>query len=67
MEIYRHKDGGISHERLNITGEEPLRAELAAFLDSIRHKRPPPVSGQEARDALALALEVTRLAHENHP
>lgn len=67
VEIFRHQKGKISHERLTITGEEPLKAELAAFLDAIRHRRPPPVSGQEARDALALALEVTRLVHENHP
>ena len=64
VEIYRHKDGKISNERLAITGEEPLKAELSAFLDSIRHNRPPPVSGREARDVLALALEVTRLVHE---
>ncbi len=67
VDLFRHRDGRIDHERLAISGEEPLKAELAAFLDAIQHRRPPPVSGREARDALALALKVTKLIHQNHP
>ncbi|MCM8811485.1 MAG: Gfo/Idh/MocA family oxidoreductase [Candidatus Omnitrophica bacterium] len=74
VEIFRHlpgtkkgRIGRITHERLRIAPEEPLKAELAAFLEAIQHKRPPPVSGQEARDALDLALQITRLVHQNHP
>ena len=40
------------------TGEEPLRAELLAFLESVRTRRPPLVSGAEGREALALAERV---------
>ena len=41
-----------------ITPEEPLRAELRAFLDSSRTRKAPPVSLEDGRLALAVALEV---------
>lgn len=68
VEIDRLSAGRILPESIPITGgEEPLKAEITAFLESVAHRRPPPVSGREARDALALALQVTRLVHKNHP
>lgn len=67
VDLFRHDKGQIHHERLTISGEEPLKAELGGFLDAIRHRTPPPVSGQEARDALALALKITQLIKKNHP
>ncbi len=67
VEIFRHQAGRITHEALPIPREEPLKTELTSFLESIQHRRPPPVSGREAREALAVALEITRLVHENHP
>ena len=66
-ELFRHENGRISHETLEIPKEEPLKAELAAFVESVQHRRPPPVSGKEAREALAVALKVTTLIHRNHP
>lgn len=65
IDIFRHEAGRITHERLSISGEEPLKAELSAFLQAARGEQPPPVSGQEAREALALALQVTHLAHNS--
>lgn len=59
VDLFRKENGQISHERMNISGEEPLKAELAAFLEAASHRRIPPVSGREARDALALALKIT--------
>jgi predicted dehydrogenase len=41
-----------------IQGGEPLLLEIQSFLDSVRTRRPPRVKPQEARDALALALEI---------
>ena len=67
VDLFRHEQGQIQHEHLSLSGEEPLKAELDGFLDAIRHRTPPPVSGREARDALALALKITRLIHKNHP
>lgn len=67
VDLFRHEAGQIQHEQLALSGEEPLKAELSGFLDAIRHRTPPPVSGREARDALALALKITALIQKNHP
>jgi predicted dehydrogenase len=39
---------------------EPLLLEISAFLDSVRTRRPPRVTPQQARDSLALALDINR-------
>ena len=49
---------GISINRLEIDEVEPLRAEITAFLDSIEKDMPPPVSGEDGRRALSLAVGV---------
>jgi len=41
-----------------IVPEEPLRAEIRAFLDAVRTRRDPPVGLKEGRRALAVALEI---------
>lgn len=66
VDLFRHEKGQIHHERLSLSGEEPLKAELSGFLDAIRHRTPPPVSGREARDALALALKITYLIRKGN-
>ena len=67
VDLFRHEAGRIQHEQLTLSGEEPLKSELVGFLDAIRHRTPPPVSGREARDALAMALKITALIRKNHP
>ncbi len=49
---------GISINRLEINDVEPLRAEITAFLDSIEKNTTPPVTGEDGRRALALAVGV---------
>ena len=49
---------GISIDRLEINDVEPLRAEIVAFLDSIEKDVAPPVTGEDGRRALALAVGV---------
>ncbi len=49
---------GISINRLKIDDVEPLKAELSAFLDSIQNDKWPPVTGDDGRRALALAVGV---------
>jgi predicted dehydrogenase len=47
-------DGGP----VEVTRDEPLRAELADFVDAVRQGRPPRVTGDAGRRALALATRV---------
>lgn len=49
---------GISINRLPIVDMEPLRAELEAFLDCVKGDKTPPVTAEDGRRALALALGV---------
>ena len=49
---------GISINRLEINDIEPLRAEIEAFVDSILQDKTPPVTAQDGRRALDLALQV---------
>lgn len=45
--------------------EEPLRRELASFVEACRGAHPPLVSGEEGRSALALALEIVAAIEEH--
>jgi predicted dehydrogenase len=61
-----HPLEGISINRLQINDVEPLRAEITAFLDSIENDTPPPITGEDGRRALDLAVGVLeRIAQHN--
>ncbi len=49
---------GISINRLEIEDVEPLRAELEAFLDCVLNDKTPPITAEDGRRALSLALGV---------
>ncbi len=49
---------GISINRLEVVDIEPLRAEITAFLEAIEKDTTPPVTGEDGRRALALAVGV---------
>ncbi|MBK9216613.1 MAG: Gfo/Idh/MocA family oxidoreductase [Chloracidobacterium sp.] len=53
-----HPLAGISIDRLEINDVEPLRAEILDFLDCIEKGKTPPVSGEDGRRALKLAVGV---------
>jgi predicted dehydrogenase len=44
--------------RLAVTNEEPLKKELEDFVDAVRSRRRPVVTGRDGREALALATRV---------
>jgi len=48
-----------------ITAEEPLHAEISAFLDSVRTRSTPVVTLEEGRRALKVALDVTLAIHQH--
>jgi predicted dehydrogenase len=58
----------LGMQKPTVTPGEPLRLELEAFLHAIRTSTAPPVTGQQARDALALALQVQQAiaTHTQH-
>jgi predicted dehydrogenase len=49
---------GISINRLEINDVEPLRAEIEAFLNCISEDKTPPITAEDGRRALSLALGV---------
>jgi predicted dehydrogenase len=49
---------GLTLSKPAVTPGEPLRREIESFLQSVRHRTPPAVTGKQARDALALALDI---------
>ena len=58
--------------KLDVAREEPLRRELVDFVDAVRTRRSPGVSGRDGRAALALATRVaekmeTALAETGQP
>ncbi len=60
VKVFQKRDGAIAHQELPIQREEPLKAELAAFLEAVQHGHRPVVTGDDAREALRVALAITR-------
>lgn len=59
-EIFRRLPTGLSREAVEIEREEPLKRQLAAFLECAQTGRTPKVSGFQATAALELAVEITK-------
>jgi predicted dehydrogenase len=66
LEVYRLMSGNggrpmIQGGRVEVTRDEPLRRELDDFVRAVREGRPPAVTGQDGRTALALATRIANL------
>lgn len=59
--IFRRDGLQIVQEDVVVEKDEPLKLELASFVECARLGLQPKVSGQEATAALEVALEITRL------
>jgi predicted dehydrogenase len=70
IELWRLvKAGGampsIAGGEVDVLNEEPLKRELADFIEAVRARRAPAVTGEDGRRALALAQRITdRMASE---
>lgn len=53
----------IIYERRQIEEANALKMELESFLEAVRHHRRPAVSGEEGREALRVAIEITNMIH----
>ncbi|MFL6519486.1 MAG: Gfo/Idh/MocA family oxidoreductase [Chthoniobacterales bacterium] len=59
-EMYRRTAEGLQRHDVEIEREEPLKRELAAFIECAATGRAPKVSGFQAAAALELAVDITR-------
>ncbi len=59
------QDGTYSVRHLPVSQDEPLRAELNAFLDAVRSGKPPAVTGEEAVASLEIAIQCLNGAAKN--
>jgi predicted dehydrogenase len=50
---------GLNIQKPAVTAGEPLRLEIESFLECVRTRSAPRVSGEDGRAALAVALEIT--------
>lgn len=58
--LFKKKNGRLKKKRIKIRKEEPLKKELESFADCIMNNKRPIVSGEEAREALSVAIEITK-------
>jgi predicted dehydrogenase len=58
MQPGQHPSAGLSLKKVAVELGEPLRLEIASFLECVRTRAVPVVSGEDGRAALALALEI---------
>jgi predicted dehydrogenase len=79
VKVYRLKEGAdptqagsllgltkmVSMETLKIKDEEQLKLELESFADAIKGRTRPVVNGEDAREAIALGLEIRRQMAEH--
>lgn len=63
--ITKGTDRVIQPIEIPVEKQEPLRAELEAFLRCVRERTPPVVSGEDGRDAVALATRVASALGES--
>jgi predicted dehydrogenase len=59
-EMYRRTAEGLTKEEVEIEREEPLKRQLASFIECAMTGRAPKVSGFQAAAALELAVEITK-------
>jgi predicted dehydrogenase len=63
--IYRKDGMQIIREEVEVEKDEPLKLEIAAFVECARQGKRPIVSGQEGAEAVRIALEITDQIEKN--
>jgi predicted dehydrogenase len=57
-------DSGASSQEISVQKVDLLKAEILSFLESVRNRKPPRVSGRDGRRALEMALRIGKRATE---
>jgi predicted dehydrogenase len=60
-----HPSAGLSLSKVPVEQGEPLLLEIVSFLDAVRKRSVPVVSGEDGRAALKLALEINAAIHSH--
>ncbi len=63
---HRKSEHEITKEHNKPVEKEPLKEQMVAFLDSVRRRTRPLVSGTEGREALKVALKISELIHNDY-
>ncbi|MBI5675814.1 MAG: Gfo/Idh/MocA family oxidoreductase [Nitrospirae bacterium] len=63
VSCYKKLDGGVGREVKRAEKKEPLQEQLISFVECVRKRTRPVVSGQEGREALKVALKVSELVN----
>ena len=66
-ELYRTEGQGISREKIPIEKGDALTNELRSFAECVLARHEPVVSGQQASDALRLAVDIQQSMQEGTP
>lgn len=61
---YFKTTAGVSFDIIRPPDKEPLKEQLRDFISCVREKRRPKVSAIEGRDALRIAIEITKVINE---
>jgi len=64
-DVYRRQAGRIERNKVPIERGDALENELASFIDCVRTRSSPVVSGEHAAAALTLAADICRQIHED--
>ena len=64
LRYVREVNGAVDETEEAYSGGDALAVQATAFIDAVLNRRSPPVSGEDGRRALAVALEVATLVRE---
>jgi predicted dehydrogenase len=59
-EVYWKEANSIKRAKVPVNKDEPLKLELEAFLESVRHRSEPKVSGEQGKRALDVAVSIVQ-------
>ena len=60
-----HPSAGLSLRKVHVEPGEPLRLEIESFLQAVKTRTTPRVTGEDGRAALALALDINQAIAEH--
>jgi predicted dehydrogenase len=65
-EVYWKADGSIKRDKVPVMKDEPLKLELNSFIESVRHRSEPKVSGEQGKRALDIAVAIVEQIRQNN-